>query len=123
MPDFFNPFSGKVPENRMTKEELVRAIRLDIAGELEAIHGYMAHADATDNPLAKAILTDIADEERVHFGELVRLLSILTGNEDEFLKKGTLEVDTMAAKIAATVPGAAATQEMTIGSLKNEKGV
>lgn len=122
MPDFFNPFSGKIPDRKLTHDELVRAIRLDIAGELEAIHGYMAHADATDNPLAKAVLTDIADEERVHFGELVRLLSILTGNEDEFLKKGTLEVDEKAVMIAATKPGgAAAPQETTIGSLKPEK--
>ena len=79
-----------------------RALRLDIAGELEAIHGYMAHADATDNALAKAVLTDIANEERVHAGELIRLLGILTdGEEDGFLRQGTLEVDTLAAKLAA----------------------
>ena len=120
MPEFVNPFSGKVPDRKITHEELVRAIRLDVAGELEAIHGYMAHADATDNPLAKAVLIDIANEERVHVGELVRLLSILTGDEDEYMKKGTLEVDTMAATIAGTVqapvknPG-----ETTIGSLKS----
>ena len=103
----------------MTHEELVRAVRLDIAGELEAIHLYMAHADATDNPLAKAVLVDIADEERVHVGELMRLMAILTGNEDEFLKKGTLEVDTMAAKIAPGAQGSGPVQqETTIGSLK-----
>ena len=100
MPEFNNPFSGMVPERKMTKEELVRALRLDVAGELEAIHGYMAHADATDNPLVKAVLIDIANEERVHFGELQRLLSILTGDEDDYLKKGTLEVDTRAASLS-----------------------
>lgn len=119
MPEFVNPFSGKVPERKITHEELIRAVRLDVAGELEAIHAYMAHADATDNPLAKAVLIDIADEERVHVGELVRLLSILTGDEDEYMKKGTLEVDTMAAKIAGTVKAPAqAAGETTIGSLK-----
>jgi uncharacterized protein len=119
MPEFVNPFSGTVPDRKMTHEELVRAVRLDVAGELEAIHLYMAHADATDNPLAKAVLVDIADEERVHVGELMRLLAILTGNEDEFLKKGTLEVDTMAAKVAPAAKGSGpAPQEATIGSLK-----
>jgi rubrerythrin len=119
MPDFVNPFSGMVPERKMTMEELVRAIRLDIAGELEAIHAYMAHADATDNPLAKAVLTDIANEERVHFGELIRLLSILTGDEDDHLKKGTLEVDAMAASQSAPEQKTPQkTGETTIGSLK-----
>jgi rubrerythrin len=119
MPDFLNPFSGMVPERTMTMEELVRAIRLDIAGELEAIHGYMAHADATDNPLAKAVLTDIANEERVHFGELIRLLSILTRDEDDHLRKGTLEVDAMAASLVPPEQkNPPKTGETTIGSLK-----
>jgi rubrerythrin len=117
MPDFLNPFSGTVPDRKLTDEELLRAIRLDIAGELEAIHGYMAHADATDNALAKAVLTDIANEERVHVGELIRLLSILT-DEDEYLAKGKIEVDTLAAQLAAPAPAAAAKDEPTIGSLK-----
>ena len=122
MPDFFNPFSGMVPDRKLTKEELIRVVRLDVAGELEAIHGYMAHADATDNELAKAVLTDIADEERVHVGELLRLLSILTGNEDEFYKKGTLEVDSMAGRVGAAGAAApVAKEESTIGSMKNAK--
>ena len=69
MPDFVNPFSGKIPDRKLTMQELVRALRLDLAAEHEAVHIYLAHADATDNALAKAVLTDIADEERVHAGE------------------------------------------------------
>ncbi len=120
MPDFFNPFSGTVPDRKLTKDELLRAIRLDIAGELEAIHGYLAHADATDNALARAVLTDIANEERVHAGELIRLLGILTnGEEDGYLMKGKLEVDAKAAGLASPAPeAAAAMDEPTIGSLK-----
>ncbi|HNX16910.1 MAG TPA: ferritin family protein [Methanoregula sp.] len=121
MPDFFNPFSGTVPDRKLTNEELLRAIRLDIAGELEAIHGYLAHADATDNALAKAVLTDIANEERVHAGELIRLLAILT-DEDDYLLKGKLEVDTLAAELASPAPEKSAAKEsMTIGSLKNKE--
>jgi rubrerythrin len=120
MPDFFNPFSGTVPDRKLTNDELLRAIQLDIAGELEAIHGYMAHADATDNALAKAVLTDIANEERVHAGELIRLLGILTnGEEDQYLAKGKLEVDATAAELATPASEVAvAKDEPTIGSLK-----
>jgi rubrerythrin len=104
----------------LTEEELIRAVRLDIAGELEAIHGYMSHADATNNALAKAVLIDIANEERVHVGELIRLLGILTkGKEDEFLLKGKLEVDATAAGLVD--PSSVVTapkEEPTIGSLK-----
>jgi len=120
MPEFVNPFSGKIPERKITPEELVRAIRLDLAAEHEAVHTYLAHADATDNPLARAVLTDIANEERVHVGEFARLIAILTGDEDELLMKGALEVDAIAAKIAGEVQAPANnTGTTTIGSLKS----
>jgi rubrerythrin len=120
MPEFVNPFSGMIPERRMSTEELVRALRLDLAAEHEAVHTYLAHADATDNPLAKAVLADIANEERVHAGEFARLIAILTGDEDAHLMKGTLEVDAMAASLAPpeqNPPQDAG--ETTIGSLKS----
>ena len=119
MPDFFNPFSGTVTgqetDQRGTHQgnpaRYCRGARSD-----PRVH---AHADATDNALAKAVLTDIANEERVHAGELQRLLAILTGEEDEFQQKGKLEVDTVAAEIAAPAPAPAAKEEPTIGSLRN----
>ena len=36
MPEFLNPFSGMVPARKLTLEELIRAIRLDLAAEHEA---------------------------------------------------------------------------------------
>lgn len=101
MPEFVNPFSGKVPDRKLTLEELIRAIRLNLAAEHEAIHLYMAHADATDHPLARKVLIDVANEERVHAGEFERLLEILTGDEDRWLAEGREEVDEMAAEMAA----------------------
>ncbi|NMB85170.1 MAG: hypothetical protein A4E44_01994 [Methanosaeta sp. PtaB.Bin018] len=98
MAEFLNPFSGKVPDRKLTEGELIRAIRLDLAAEHEAVHLYMAHAEATDNPLAKKVLLDIANEERVHAGEFARLISILTGDEDALLAEGAQEVDEMASK-------------------------
>jgi len=59
----------------------------------------MAHAQATDDPLARKLLVDIANEERVHVGEFQRLLQILTGDEDQLLQEGALEVDEMAAEL------------------------
>ena len=53
-----NPFVMEVPR-KLTDEELVNAIRQDIIGELEAIHEYDAHVQATDNEDAKKVLSDI----------------------------------------------------------------
>ncbi len=95
MPDFVNPFSGVVPDRKLSDSELIRAIRLNIAAEHEAVHVYEAHADATDNRLAKEVLHDIANEERQHIGEFQRLLSILAPDEDRFVADGVAEVDEM----------------------------
>jgi rubrerythrin len=126
MPEFLNPFSGTVPDRKLTLSELIRAIRLNLAAEHEAVHLYMAHADATDHPLAKEVLTDIANEERVHAGEFQRLLEILTGDEQKWMAEGRAEVDEMAAEIGASTTAetggakapAAGGEEKTIGSLK-----
>ncbi len=97
MPEFVNPFTGVVPGRKLTESELLRALRLNLSAEEEAIHLYTAHADATDNELAKKVLIDIANEERVHAGEFQRLISILAKDEDAFLAEGAGEVDEMAA--------------------------
>jgi len=101
MPNFPNPFVGNVPDRKMNFEELTRAIRIDIAGELEAIHLYQAHAQATDNELVKDVLLDIANEERVHVGELQHLLTLLLADEAKLLAQGAAEVDATAAKLGS----------------------
>ena len=119
MPQFINPFSGVVPR-MMTKSELVRAIRQNIAAEHEATHLYLAHADATDDELAKKVLTDIADEERVHIGEFMELLRRLAPEEAQFLEEGRGEVDAMA-EGQGSAPAAGAESpapELTIGNLR-----
>jgi rubrerythrin len=118
MPEFLNPFTGVVPERKLTKEELIRALRQDLAAEHEAVHLYLAHADATDHPLAKAVLTDIANEERVHAGEFARLIALLTGDEDSFLAKGAQEVDDAALGLGKESKPAGAGGAKTVGSLK-----
>jgi len=94
MPAFINPFSGNV-DKKINKDELIQAIRLDIASELEAIFVYDAHIQATDDQLAKKVLTDIRDEEKVHVGELLTLLKHLDSTLSANLKSGESEVTKM----------------------------
>jgi rubrerythrin len=117
MPEFTNPFSGLTPARKLTDSELVRALRLDLAAEEEAVHVYEAHADATNNELARKVLLDIANEERVHVGEFQRLLNILLKDEEGFLAEGAEEVNEMSkesgsetAEIGKEIP--------TVGDLK-----
>jgi len=125
MPEFTNPFIGVVPGRKMTDSELLRALRLNLSAEEEAVHLYLSHADATDNELAKKVLQDVADEERVHKGEFQRLISILAKEEDSLLAEGAGEVNALAAGAEPpdeTGPSAPAAKgpTATIGDLKGE---
>ena len=93
MPEFGNPFSGLKKDRKVTDEELIRAIRFMIAAEYEAIQLYMQLAESTDNKLAQNVLKDIADEERVHAGEFLRLLKELAPDEEKFYDEGAKEVE------------------------------
>ncbi len=93
MPDFGNPFSGLAKDRKLTKEELIRAIRFMVAAEYEAIQLYMQLAESTDNKLAIEVLKDIADEERVHAGEFLRLLKQLAPDEEKYYAEGAKEVE------------------------------
>ncbi len=93
MPDFGNPFAGLKHDRKLTDEELVRAIRFMVAAEYEAVQLYTQLAESTDNELARAVLKDIADEERVHAGEFLRLLKELAPDEAKFYDEGAEEVE------------------------------
>lgn len=92
MPDFGNPFSGLAEDRKLTEAELIRAIRFMVSAEYEAIQMYMQLAESIDNKLAIAVLKDIADEERVHAGEFLRLLQELAPDEEKFYAEGAKEV-------------------------------
>jgi rubrerythrin len=93
MPEFASPFTGLAADKKLTEEELIRAIRFMIAAEYEAIQLYMQLAESTDNELAIEVLKDIADEERVHAGEFLRLLHELAPDEAKFYAEGAEEVE------------------------------
>ena len=99
MPEYSNPFAVLKNDRKLTKEELVRAIRFMIAAEYEAIQLYQQTAESTDNKLAKEVLLDIADEEKEHAGEFLRLLRELEPEEEKFYKEGYEEVEEMIAKL------------------------
>ncbi|MFA5293788.1 MAG: ferritin family protein [Phycisphaerae bacterium] len=99
MPEFGNPFSGMAKDRKLTDAELIRAIRFMVSAEYEAIQLYMQLAESTDNKLAKDVLVDIANEERVHAGEFLRLLHELAPDEQKLYDKGTEEVQEMIDKL------------------------
>lgn len=95
MPDFGTPFAGNNLGRPLNKDELIRAIRFVIAAEYEAVQMYMQIAEATNDSLAKKVLTDISDEERVHAGEFLTLLNKLAPEEAKFYEEGRKEVEEM----------------------------
>jgi len=102
MPDFGTPFAGLANDRKLTHAELVRAIRFLVSAEYEAVQLYMQLAESTDNKLAIEVLEDIADEERVHAGEFLRLLHELAPDEKKFYDEGTEEVEEMIQKITGS---------------------
>ena len=101
MPDFGTPFAGMAQDRKLTDTELIRAIRFMVAAEYEAIQLYMQLAESTDNTLAIEVLEDIANEERVHAGEFLRLLRQLAPDEEAFYAEGAQEVEAEIAKLKA----------------------
>jgi rubrerythrin len=99
MPEFSSPFTVLKNDRKLTAEELIRAIRFMIAAEYEAIQLYQQTAESTDNKLAQEVLLDIANEEKEHAGEFLRLLRELAPDEENFYKEGYEEVEEMIAKL------------------------
>jgi len=93
MPEFGTAFSGLANDRMLTHEELIRAIRFMVAAEYEATQLYMQLAESTDNKLVVEMLKDIADEELVHAGEFLRLLSELAPDEKKLYAQGAKEVE------------------------------
>ena len=87
MPEFATPYSVKRSERKLTNEELIRAIRFSIAGEYEAI------AETIDNEESKRLLNEIAGDERVHAGNLLYLLNLISPEDARGHKEGVEEAE------------------------------
>lgn len=89
---FTDPHSQMDQEGIYTKEELIRALRQDLAAEEEAASLYDAHAAMCDDEQVKKVILEIADEERVHIGEFQELIERLSKEEKDLIQKGRDEV-------------------------------
>ena len=127
MPSFGNPFEGLAADRKLTHSELVRAIRFLVAAEYEAVQLYVQLAESTDNELAKVVLNDIADEEKVHGGEFLTLLKTLAPDEDSFYKQGEEEVEDLKKTLTSVPVGnedkspTTDAPSFTVGSLAEQK--
>jgi len=99
MPEFGTPFNVLTNDRKLTHAELVRAIRFMVAAEYEAVQLYMQLAESIDDELAIEVLKDIAEEERVHAGEFLRLLRYLEPDEERFYAEGAEEVEAFIKKL------------------------
>ncbi len=99
MPKFGTPYNILKADRTLTHEEIIRSIRFNIAAEYEAIQLYHEVIECTDNELVKTVLKDIADEERVHAGELMKLLMTLEPDEEKHYEDGAKEVEEMMKKM------------------------
>jgi len=104
MPNFGTPFSGNTSNRKLTNEELIRAIRLMIASEYEAVQLYTQLAESIDDDMSIKVLMSIADEEKVHAGEFLKLLFYLSPDEKKFYDKGEKEVGDIIITHKATSP-------------------
>ncbi|HOI58478.1 MULTISPECIES: ferritin family protein [unclassified Methanoculleus] len=99
MPEFSHPFAGNHMERRLDRGELIRAIRFSIAAEYEAIQLYDQIAESTDDPLVRKVMRDIANEEKEHAGEFLRLLREIDPDEEGFYRHGYAEVEEMIGEV------------------------
>lgn len=127
MPDFGNPFAGLAADRKLTKSEVIRAIRFLVAAEFEAVQLYVQLAESVDDPLAQAVLIDIADEEKVHAGEFLALLKTLAPDEEAWYQQGEQEVEELKQALAINPstgdnePKKEHTPALTVGNLLGQK--
>jgi len=79
---------------RIKKGDLDREIlRVGMIAELDAINLYEQLAAMTDNESIRAVLLDIAKEEKTHVGEFQALLLKEDKEQEKELEKGKKEIE------------------------------
>lgn len=74
MPDFATARGVEEFGKKLSKGELVRALRFSVAAEYEAVQIYEQIIEATDNPHVIAVVSDIINEEKLHAGQFLDVL-------------------------------------------------
>ena len=85
---------GRIKQEDLDKEIL----RAAIIGELDAINLYEEFANMTDNKDIKAVIQDIAEEEKTHVGEFQTMLLRMDKEQAVELEKGKKEVEELTGK-------------------------
>jgi len=73
-------------------------LRAAIIGELDAINQYEQMAGMTQNEDLRAVLLEVAKEEKTHVGEFQTMLLRLDPDQAKELKNGKKEVDELTEK-------------------------
>ncbi len=85
---------GKIGKGDIERELL----RFAIIAELDAVNLYEEMANLTDNEDIKAVLLDVAQEEKTHVGEFQTLLLMFDEEQVQELEKGKKEVEELTGK-------------------------
>ncbi|RLG73078.1 MAG: rubrerythrin [Thermoprotei archaeon] len=83
---------------KLSKDEIVEALRLAIIAELDAINLYKQLARSIDDERVKRVFEDVAGEEKTHVGEFLALLKMLDEEQVKELEKGEREVKELVSK-------------------------
>jgi rubrerythrin len=92
---------SKVPidVDKIKKEDVDRELlRISIMAELDAVSLYEQMANITENEDLKAVLLDVAQEEKTHVGEFQTMLLRLDEEQVKELEKGKKEVEELTGK-------------------------
>lgn len=101
MVDFVHPFPGKNVGDPLTKQEIIRALRLSVCAEEEATQLYDLIAEYVDDDQIKKIMKDVANEEQVHIGEFQKLLDLYEEDEVKLVEEGKQEAEEKMSSIVA----------------------
>ena len=83
----------EVPVGRkLSREEMLEALRISIIAELDAINLYMQFARAVADKRVRRVFEDVAKEEKTHVGEFLALLKQLDSEQAAELLAGEKEV-------------------------------
>jgi rubrerythrin len=90
--DFTNPYTG-TDRHALKGTSLAQAIRIDMAAELDAINLYTAHMETAEDPVVKAMLHHIIEEEKEHLAEFEQLLYRLDSIQREKIADAQRELE------------------------------
>ena len=76
----------------LSGDAVAQAIRLAIIGELDAINLYLQLAEVISDERIRGVLKEIAEEEKVHVGELLEVLKLVDEEQVKALARGREEV-------------------------------